>query len=138
VCIRARNLCGQLETYDVKFYEDMLLQQISQSQQQGFKLIKKTKVEPIDGQETMDIEYKYDLFVNGNALGRHGYAKVVKVGNSVVALGAQTTDGRWKKNKEDLAKATGSFRAHIVKAEFESKKSGVSINTDIKNDAGGL
>jgi len=137
--VNARNLkdpSAPLSGYDTKFFEDLFLQQVAPSQQQGFKVVKKKAAEAIEGQETIDVEYRYDLLINGVPIGRHGFAKVVKVGNSAVSLGATTTDSRFKGMKEQLITCANTFRAHTVKAEFEKSKSGVSINTDIKNDDG--
>ena len=67
--------------------------------------------EPIDGNEAVDIEYRYDLITSGpvrlqsrgcpqltvyQVVGRHGFAKLVGLGTTVVALGATSADTRFK------------------------------------------
>ena len=63
---------------------------------QSFKLVKKTPAGEQAGQEVVDIEYRYDLITSGPIVGRHGFARIVHVGGSAVALGATTSDTRFK------------------------------------------
>ena len=112
--VNARNLkdpSAPLSGYDTKFFEDLFLQQVASSQQQGFKVVKKKAAEAIEGQETIDVEYRYDLLINGVPIGRHGFAKVVKVGNSAVSLGATTTDSRYKGMKVRPSPTPAMLRA---------------------------
>eukprot|EP00960_Hanusia_phi_P025237 741327-Hanusia_phi.AAC.3 len=93
--------------------------------------------EPIDGNEAVDIEYRYDLITSGpvrmsvlaaplfdayQVVGRHGFAKLVGLGSTVVALGATSVDTRFKGLKDELKTTTDSFRVHVVKQEFEKAR----------------
>mmetsp|Transcript_12468 Transcript_12468/g.30114 ORF Transcript_12468/g.30114 Transcript_12468/m.30114 type:complete len:331 (+) Transcript_12468:43-1035(+) len=116
------------------FFEALLTQFLTVNQFQGFKVMKKTKGTPIDGQAVMDIEFRYDLLTQGGlSVGRHGFCKAIQCGTNVVSLGATTTDLRFKGQKDALKQTAESFRAHVVKAEFASARSqGLNINTPQK------
>lgn len=118
---------ASIDSLPKDFYQGLITQFLTQDGYQGFKVLKKSAGTPIDGQPVVDIEYKYDLILGGNSVGRHGFAKCIQCSNNVVALGATTTDGRFKKLKDDLSSVVNSFRAHIVKAEFEKMGSGLNF-----------
>ncbi|EKX40091.1 hypothetical protein GUITHDRAFT_113828 [Guillardia theta CCMP2712] len=113
---------GKIVEQGTEFFEKLLTQTVSNNGWQGFKVIKKKASEPIDGNEAVDIEYRYDLITSGPVVGRHGFAKLVGLGTTVVALGATSADTRFKNLKDDLKTTTDSFRVHIVKQEFEKAR----------------
>ena len=61
-------------------------------------------------------------FLNPHTLAN---AVALQCGPNVISLGVTTVDGRFKKVKDDILAMSKSFRANIVKAEFE--KAGSSV-----------
>jgi hypothetical protein len=49
-------------------------------------------------------------------IGRHGFARVVHTGGNAVALGATTSDTRFKGQKDALVTAAKSFRSAKVRS----------------------
>lgn len=111
-----------IESQDKSYFQDLMTQSIAGNVWQNFKLVKKTAAGEQGGQEVVDIEYRYDLITSGPIVGRHGFARIVHTGGSTVALGATTSDTRFKKIKDDLLTSVKSFRSNKVKAVLSSGK----------------
>lgn len=117
---------GNLTSLGKEFFQDLLLQSVPKDLWQNFKVVKKTAAVSADGAEALDVEYRYDLITSGPIVGRHGFARCIRTGsggNLVIALGANTVDTRFKGVKDSLIATAGSFRAHVVKAEFTKRDS---------------
>ena len=108
----------EIAAQDKLFFQSLMTQAVPNNLWQDFKLVKMTPVGEQSGQEVVDIEYKYSLITSGPIVGRHGFARIVHTGGNAVALGATTSDTRFKGQKDGLLTATASFRSNIVKAEF--------------------
>jgi len=126
-----------IESQDKTYFQDLMTQAVPANLWQNFKLVKKTPAGEQGGQEMVDIEYRYDLITSGPIIGRHGFARIVHTGGNAVAMGATTSDTRFKGQKEALITAAKSFRSSKVKAEFAAagaKAQGMKAPVDAEED----
>jgi len=137
VCALPLDEDEEIADKDKVYFQDLMTQSVPANLWQNFKLVKKTPAGEQAGQEVVDIEYRYDLITSGPIIGRHGFARVIHTGGNAVALGATTSDTRFKGQKDALITAAKSFRSSKVKAEFAAagaKAQGMKAPVDAEDD----